>query len=822
MNHAGQTVCLNMIVRNEAPVIRRCLESVRPIIDRWVIVDTGSTDGTQDIIRDYLRDLPGTLHERSWVDFAHNRSEALALAKGSGDYIFVIDADEVLDIDAGFEMPRLDADSYNAEMDYGGCRYLRRQLLRAALPWRYEGVLHEYSICETARTEALLPGIRTRPHRDGARARDPNTYRRDALVLERALIDEPGNQRYVFYLAQSYRDAGEPELALRQYRKRSAMGGWAEEVWYSLYQIAQMRERMGDPWPEVMQDYLAAWRTAPDRAGPLYRIGLYHQARREYPVSHLFFARAMQIAPPGPERLFVEQAIYDYLLPLEYAVACFYVGDHTAAIATNNRLLSEGKAPPEAIEQVTRNRRFSLDALAGTAQRPPTAGPLHIIVDVGRGEAALDDCVDSLGRQLGARFRVAFTGAAATAITDRLALEDGRFALAPEGAAAYVGKLAASAPVLLLPPKLRLAAPNALERIRAAFDDPACQLAYGQHRRADGRLGAATPAPDAAAFRARGVSLADDAPFAARASLFQAHADVPARMFETVSFEAVRYLDEVWTIADPPAVSVRRAPASGAPLISCLMVTYDRLSLAKRAMRCFAAQDWPNKELVAVSAGAEPFRAALTRYAAELGLDGFRLVHASGDDPTLGHLRNLSLDHARGDWVCQWDDDDFSHPHRLTMQARHMAAAKAGASFMTDQLHYLADQNILCWVDWDADGKFSGTARLAPNTLMMRAGLDVRYPEDGPVSRRGEDSALLEALYRQTEVAALSGAGWLYLYQFHGGNTFPRDHHQRLSGFRTSTVKLNASAAQIRETAMLSGLARPCLVMGREGLAFGL
>src|SRR5258708_9713159 len=98
MDAAGRTICLNMIVKNEAPVIRRCLDSVRPLIDHWVIVDTGSTDGTRDIIRDCLRDVPGELHERPWKNFAHNRNEALALARGHGDYVFLIDADEVLGI----------------------------------------------------------------------------------------------------------------------------------------------------------------------------------------------------------------------------------------------------------------------------------------------------------------------------------------------------------------------------------------------------------------------------------------------------------------------------------------------------------------------------------------------------------------------------------------------------------------------------------------------------------------------------------------------------------------------------------------------------
>lgn len=246
-------ICLSMIVKNEAPVIRRCLDSVRPIIDSWVIVDTGSSDGTQQMIREHLADLPGQLFERPWVDFAHNRSEALELSRARGEYSFVIDADEVLDLTPGFALPELTLDSYNGAVHYGGCSYQRKMLVKNALPWRYEGILHEYLRCDEAKTEQYLEGLITKPHRDGARARDPQTYRRDALLLERALLDDPQNARYVFYLAQSYRDAGDHELAIRWYRKRAALGGWPDEAWYSLYQIAQLEERQGTAWPEVME-----------------------------------------------------------------------------------------------------------------------------------------------------------------------------------------------------------------------------------------------------------------------------------------------------------------------------------------------------------------------------------------------------------------------------------------------------------------------------------------------------------------------------------------------------------------------------------------
>jgi glycosyltransferase involved in cell wall biosynthesis len=374
MNTQGQTISLNMIVKNEAPVIQRCLASVRPIIDQWVIVDTGSTDGTQALVREAMADLPGALIERPWVDFAHNRNEALAAARGRCDYILLIDADDTLAFDEGFALPALRCDAYHVAMHHGPIAYHRKQLVRSALPWRYTGVVHEYIHCDEARTEAVLSGLHMMMNHDGARARDPLTYRREALVLERALLEEPDNARYVFYLAQTYRDAGDLELALRHYRRRAAMGGWADEAWCARYQAALLEERLGRPWPEVLAEMLAAFQFHPDRAEPLYQIGLHYQGLREYHAAHLFLARAMGIPFPSGNCLFVERSVYDYLLPMEYAVACYYVGDHAAAVATNDRLLASGALPDHLIDQVTRNRQFSIDALSPAVGRTGDRG----------------------------------------------------------------------------------------------------------------------------------------------------------------------------------------------------------------------------------------------------------------------------------------------------------------------------------------------------------------------------------------------------------------------------------------------------------------
>ena len=103
-----KTICLNMIVKNESRAIEKCLSSVKNHIDYWVIVDTGSTDGTQEIIRKQLETIPGELHERPWKNFGENRQEALKLAKGRGDYLFFIDADDFLEYEKDFEQELID------------------------------------------------------------------------------------------------------------------------------------------------------------------------------------------------------------------------------------------------------------------------------------------------------------------------------------------------------------------------------------------------------------------------------------------------------------------------------------------------------------------------------------------------------------------------------------------------------------------------------------------------------------------------------------------------------------------------------------------
>ena len=357
------TVCLSMIVKNEAHVIARCLASVRPLIDTWVVVDTGSTDGTQDLVRDVLKDLPGELVERPWRDFATNRNEALELAGARADYVLVVDADDTLELAPGFKRPRLSADAYELHVSDAGTGYRRKHLFRSGRGFRYVGVLHEVLVGPDGHTTSPLSGITYRRSYDGARSADPEKFRKDAAVLRAALEREPGNARYVFYLAQSLRDAGDLQEALEAYERRAGMSGWDEEIWYSRYEVGRLAGRLGRPDAEVIEASLRAYELRPTRAEPLCYLAAYLRGRGR-PAAAYPFARIAAEIPRPADTLFIDESMYAWRALDELAVSAYWTGHHREALSTGQRLLSGGALPASEKARVQKNMGLSRDELA--------------------------------------------------------------------------------------------------------------------------------------------------------------------------------------------------------------------------------------------------------------------------------------------------------------------------------------------------------------------------------------------------------------------------------------------------------------------------
>jgi glycosyltransferase involved in cell wall biosynthesis len=375
------TLGLSMIVKNESKVILRCLESVRPIVDYVLVEDTGSTDGTQQIIREWLDrvGLPGEVYDEPWRDFAYNRSHALARLreKKHVDYALIIDADDVLEVPPVFKMPHLKADSCLLEIRYAQMRYWRAHLVRNALPWRYEGVLHEFLSCPAGpdnrrtlpeeRSQQRLAGVRIRISEEGARRQTSasDRYRRDAATLEGALAAETDPlliSRYTFYLAQSYLECGEREKALPNYLKRAELGFWDQEVFISLYQAAKLKADLGYDAEDVLATYSRGHEVCKDRAEALHGAARFCRVKGRYEEGYKFAQRALGMKAKT-EALFVEQWVYDYGVLDEYAVCAYWIGKYDDCFKACKRLLREGKIPADMRDRVQKNRQLAIGKL---------------------------------------------------------------------------------------------------------------------------------------------------------------------------------------------------------------------------------------------------------------------------------------------------------------------------------------------------------------------------------------------------------------------------------------------------------------------------
>jgi|SRR5579862_9444907 len=349
-----KTVCLNMIVKDESKVIERCLASVKPLIDYWVIVDTGSTDGTQDIIRKFMSDIPGQLYERPWVNFEHNRNEALNFAKHAADYLVFIDADEQFEYMPDFKMPELNKDCYFFNCLYGGTTYHRLLMANNHLDWKWIGVLHEYLDCPQAKDNAVFDGVNNRINTDGARSKDPKKYYKDVEVLTEALKKDPSNARYMFYLAQSYRDAGEMALALEHYKKRVEMKGFDQEVFISLYMVALLQESLEMDHGIVTKGYYKAFEYRPTRAEPLFRLANYYRRKADYVSAHIVSTLGMSL-PLSYDSLFVERWIYEWGMQLEVSISAYWIDKFYECKKISEGMLEKKDLPDNVKETVQSN-----------------------------------------------------------------------------------------------------------------------------------------------------------------------------------------------------------------------------------------------------------------------------------------------------------------------------------------------------------------------------------------------------------------------------------------------------------------------------------
>jgi Rps23 Pro-64 3,4-dihydroxylase Tpa1-like proline 4-hydroxylase len=226
----GPTMCFATMCKNEEHCIQNTLESVYEHIDYWVVCDTGSTDRTCEIVKNFFEEkgIPGELHVDEWVGFDHNKTLMMKRAKDKADYVLHLDADDLLVNGLDFTNNDIGGDAYYMNVTRGDLKWKAFIIFNNRLTWRFCGVAHttikcvekeQYVIKDITNKKSYISGEGI-----GSRAFDPKKFLYDAEKLKKqffdTLLSDPDNlnSRSAFYTGQSYQDYGMLEEAIKWYK----------------------------------------------------------------------------------------------------------------------------------------------------------------------------------------------------------------------------------------------------------------------------------------------------------------------------------------------------------------------------------------------------------------------------------------------------------------------------------------------------------------------------------------------------------------------------------------------------------------------------
>jgi tetratricopeptide (TPR) repeat protein len=316
-------LCLNMIVKNESRIIERLLSSVLSIIDTYCITDTGSNDDTPNIIREFMKkhNKPGEVIIEPFKNFGYNRTFALQKAEPWGEYALLLDADMKLVISPDFNPKDLTADGYLLLQGNPSMKYYNTRIVKTNIGVKCVSPTHEYYDFPKDSVQVKLHTLYIDDIGDGGCKADK--FERDIRLLKEGLEEEPNNGRYHFYIGNSYKNIGKYEEAIDWYKKRVKIGGWHEEVFYSLYEIGNAYSDL-KRMESAIYYWMEAWNHHPKRSESLYEIVKHYREISKHTLAQYFCDLGKSIPFPKDDVLFIKTPVYEYLFDYEQSILAYY------------------------------------------------------------------------------------------------------------------------------------------------------------------------------------------------------------------------------------------------------------------------------------------------------------------------------------------------------------------------------------------------------------------------------------------------------------------------------------------------------------------
>lgn len=423
------TLCLNMIVKNESRIIKRLLTSVKDIIDSFCICDTGSTDNTVELIEQFGKEngIPGKIIKHPFRNFEYSRSHALRECDEiDADYILLLDADMIFKLNPkitpeGFKRLLFRDGAYFLFQGSDAMYYKNTRIVKNRAGFYYKGVTHEYVEVPSLYTQSIIVKDIAFIEDIGDGGAKSDKFSRDVRLLKEGLEQNPKNERYLFYLANSLKDLGntqkyqtenqisqidrirnemqntfeknhtminilknieEQEKELRSnnekiekelkkeaifyYEKRIQAEGFWEEVWYSYYVIGKLYFEFGEIEKGVHYLY-KSFVLYPQRIENLYEIVKYYReiGQNEMAVHFYLMAKEAMIKFPSRDYLFIQRDVYDWKLDYEMTIIGFYTNPTSLDMSVLcTQVLSQKGIYDYSSKNILSNYKFYSDELS--------------------------------------------------------------------------------------------------------------------------------------------------------------------------------------------------------------------------------------------------------------------------------------------------------------------------------------------------------------------------------------------------------------------------------------------------------------------------
>ena len=339
-----------MIIKDSGEPLKKVLESVKHHIDSWCILDTGSTDGSQEVVKNVLSSIPGKLYEEKFIDFSTTRNRAFELAESTGidcEYNIVLDDSYILY--GGEKLRNIiregNANAYSIIIRNKNVMYDSIRITKVSEKLKYKYRVHENIIVSQKKIKMItnddiyIQDIEFSLHA----IRSHNRYKNDLAMLLEDYRENPKNMRIIFYTAQTYHKLCNYEKAIFFYNKRIQIDkrkDASDEVYMSYYNLGHIYKLLSN-WNKAEQNFMISYNLRPYRAEPIYQIAKYYFENNNFNKADVLLNNLLKLKLPelSLDTYEVDHSIYFYYIPYLLAEILIRKGNVSKGLEIVKQLL---------------------------------------------------------------------------------------------------------------------------------------------------------------------------------------------------------------------------------------------------------------------------------------------------------------------------------------------------------------------------------------------------------------------------------------------------------------------------------------------------